>query len=86
MGDWKKLQQTLCYLRNIEDFVLTRSADSLDQIKWYVDRSYAVHVDGKEPTGNLLILGKGAMYCRSNQRMKLRALQKQRLLQYMRRW
>ena len=86
MGEWKKLQQTLCYLRNTEDFVLLLSADSLDQIKWYVDRSYAVHVDGKEHTRNLLTLGKGAIYCRLKQLMKLRALRKQRLLQYMRRW
>lgn len=45
--DWEKLKRTLCYLKNTQQFVLRLSADSLDQITWFADSSFAVHHDGK---------------------------------------
>ena len=41
------------------------SADSLDQITWFADSSFAVHHDGKSHTGSLITLGQGAICCMS---------------------
>jgi hypothetical protein len=36
-------------------------SDDLQEVKWYVDASFAVHPDFKSHTGAMMMLGKGAM-------------------------
>ena len=45
---------------------LTCSADSLTDIKWYVDASHQTHNDCKGHTGSLLTFGKGSTTSSSN--------------------
>jgi hypothetical protein len=48
------------YINGTRDDVLTLSADDLHVIKWYVDASFAVHVDFKSHTGAIMSYGNGA--------------------------
>jgi len=41
---------------------LTLEADSLQLTKWWVDASFAVHMDMKSHTGGALSLGKGVIF------------------------
>jgi hypothetical protein len=38
---------------------LTLSGDKLSIIKWFVDASYAMHMDGKGHTGSMMTLREG---------------------------
>jgi hypothetical protein len=44
-----------------QDLNLTLSTDDLRVAKWYVDASFAVHLDFKSHTFTVMMLGKGAM-------------------------
>jgi hypothetical protein len=46
---------------NRDDF-LTLSANSLHNVRWWVDASYAVHLDMKSHKGGAMSLGKGVIY------------------------
>jgi len=63
--DYKKLARTMKYLRRMKDLPLTLEATNLLLAQWYVDGSYACHVDMKGHTGGAFTLGKGSIYNKS---------------------
>jgi hypothetical protein len=52
----------LRFLRGSKDDYLTLSADTLHNVRWWVDASYAIHPDMKSHTGGALSLGVGVLY------------------------
>jgi hypothetical protein len=60
--DYKKLTRMLQFLRGSQDDFLTLSATSLHNGRWWIDASYAVHLDMKSHTGGALSLGTGDVY------------------------
>ncbi len=52
----------LQFLRATKDDYLTLSANSLHNVRWWVDASYAVHPDMRSHTGGALSLGRGVIY------------------------
>ena len=63
--DWKKLTRVMKYVNGTLDLVLTLSIDKFNIIKWWVDSSYAPHIDCKSHTGGTMSLGKGSIYSTS---------------------
>ena len=51
------------YLDNKIDLPLTLEDDALTVTKWWVDVSYAVHLDMQSHTGGSMLLVKGEVYC-----------------------
>ena len=66
MDDYKKLTRVIQYLRATTNMLLTLEADNMSIIKWWVDASYATHRDMKSHTGQVMSLGKGAVYSSSS--------------------
>jgi hypothetical protein len=64
--DWGKLKRVLKYLLSTKFLRLTLSADSLTNIRWYINASHLTHDDCKGHTGSLLTFGKGAATSSSN--------------------
>ena len=60
--DYKKLIQKVQYLCATRRLVHTLKADDITVVKWWAERSYAVHPDMRSHTGGNMSLGKGAMY------------------------
>ena len=60
--DYRKLIRMLQFLRATKDDYLTLSANSLHNVRWWVDASYAVHPDMRSHTGGALSLGRGVIY------------------------
>jgi hypothetical protein len=60
--DYKKLIRMLQFLRATKNDYLTLSANSLHNVRWWVDASYAVHPDMKSHTGGAMSLGSGVVY------------------------
>jgi hypothetical protein len=60
--DYKNLIQMIQYLRTTKDDYLTLSANSLHNVRWWVDASYAVHPAMKSHTGGAMSLGRGGIY------------------------
>jgi len=48
------------YINSTKDLKLTLRANMPLKLNCYVDASYAVHIDGKGRTGNVVTLGTGA--------------------------
>ena len=63
--DWEKLRRVLCYLHHTIDMPLRIKIDDLTIVKTWVDVAFAVHEDYKSHTGNMISMGKGALYARS---------------------
>ena len=61
--DWKKLERLLAYLNGTRELSLTLNTTENDDIKWWVDSSYAVHPDFKSHTGIAMTMGKGTPIC-----------------------
>ena len=61
MDDWKKLRHGLGYLAGTLHMKRYLTADSLNNIIWWVDGSYGVHWDSKGHTGAMISMGKGAI-------------------------
>ena len=59
-GDYKKLKRISSYLNSTKELKLILRADVPYKLHCYTDASYAVHVDGKGRTGNVVSLGTGA--------------------------
>ena len=59
---YKKLTRMIQFLRATKDEFLTLSANSLHNVRWWVDASYAVHPDMKSHTGGAMSLGRGVIY------------------------
>jgi hypothetical protein len=60
--DYKKLIRMLQFLRATKDDFLTLSVDSLHNVIWRVDASYACHPDMKSHTGGAMSLGGDVIY------------------------
>ncbi len=58
--DWRKLKRVLKYLLSTHHLCLMLLAESLTDIKWYVDASIQTHDNCNGHTGSLLTFGKGA--------------------------
>jgi hypothetical protein len=65
--DYKKLIWMLQFIRATRDDLLTLSADSLNNVRWWVDASYVVHPDMRSHTGGAMSLGRGVIYGTSKQ-------------------
>src|SRR5210317_2066024 len=63
--DWAKLRRVLAYLRDTIDKPLILRIDDLTVVKTWTDVSFAVHDDFKSHTGNIISMGRGALYARS---------------------
>lgn len=63
--DYKKLSRVIQYLRSCPHLPLALEADEMSIAKWWVDASFAVHMDMKSHTGGVLSMGKGAVYATS---------------------
>ena len=63
--DWKKLVRLMRYVNGTIDLVLTLSVFGFNAIKWWVDGSYAPHVDCKSHTGGTMSMGRGSIYSTS---------------------
>ena len=61
VDDWRKLVHYMKFVKSTKDDMLTLSADSLNVIKWWVDTSFAVHLDFKSHTGAVMKMGTGAI-------------------------
>jgi hypothetical protein len=49
------------FLKQTKDDCLTLQADGTNELKWYVDASFAVHPDYKSHTGGYFTIGKGTI-------------------------
>ena len=63
--DLKKLQRVIKYLRGTKGLPLTLEIEEENGIKWWVDAAYAVHPDMRSHTGQIMKMGKGAIYSSS---------------------
>ena len=54
------------YLASTNELVLRLQADNLNIVKWWVDTSFAVHLDMKSHTGGTMSLGIGDIYSSSS--------------------
>ena len=63
--DWEKLRRVLSYLNATMHMPLILKIDDLTVVKTWVDVAFAVHKDYKSHTGNVISMGKGALYARS---------------------
>jgi hypothetical protein len=64
--DWRKLIRVLAYLKNTLQLYLTLSCNTLDNLTWYIDGSYAIHADMKGQSGAVLVTGGCVVLSRSN--------------------
>ena len=56
--DWKNLRRLIGYLKQVIEFSLILSGDSINIIKWWVDASYEAHNKMWGHTGGTLSMGK----------------------------
>ena len=57
--DYKKLGRCLSYIQGTKELCLTLEANGMSVIHWWIDASFAVHVDYKSHTGACLSFGRG---------------------------
>jgi hypothetical protein len=60
--DYNKLIRMLQFLWATRGDLLTLSADSLHNVRWWVDASYTAHPDMLSHTGGAMSLGRGVIY------------------------
>jgi hypothetical protein len=60
--DYKKLARVMKYLRGTISMSLLLQADNMNIMKWWVDATFAVHLDMKSHTGGMMSLGRGAVH------------------------
>ena len=63
--DWKKLLRLMQYINCTINLELTLSIKSFNSIKWWVDASYAIHLNMRGHTGATMTLGKGSIFSAS---------------------
>jgi hypothetical protein len=68
--DYKKVIRMLQFLRAMSGELLTLSTDSLHNVRWWVDASYAVHPGMRSHTGGAMSLDRGII-CGTPKRQKL---------------
>jgi hypothetical protein len=62
VDDYKKLGRVMKYLQATIDLPLILSADGSSHVQWWVDSSFAVHMDMKGHTGGTMSLRTGFIY------------------------
>jgi len=70
MDDWKKLTRVMRHLQHTLDLKLRLSSDGSGLVRWWVDASFAVHIDMRGHTGGTMSLGKGSV-CSTSSAQKL---------------
>ena len=60
--DFKKLTRMIRYLRHTLHMCLVLSKDDTDNIRWWIDASYAVHPDMRGHTGATMSMGSGSVF------------------------
>ena len=55
--NWEKLRRMLKFMEQTKNCVLTLSADNIQVVKWWIDGSYAVHLDCESQTGATMLMG-----------------------------
>ena len=60
-GDWEKLKRLMKYLNGMRKKKIVLSARNLQVIKWFVDASFAVHLDFKSHTRAAMTIEQGAI-------------------------
>ena len=63
--DWKKLVRLMKYLNGSKGLMLTLNASDNNDLKWWVDASYAVQPNMRSHTGIAFSMGKGTPICSS---------------------
>ena len=58
--DYKKLAHMICYIRVTLGMELTLKAESIDNIRWWIEAAYWLHPDLKVHSSGMMLLGKGA--------------------------
>jgi len=66
--DYKKLTRVIQYLRDTTKMMLTIEPDN--NPRWWVDSSYAVHLDMKSHTGIFMSIGRGGGYTASRKQKR----------------
>jgi len=61
INDLKKLRRIGSYLNTTKELKLTLRVNNPLKLHCYIDASYAVHIDGKGRTGNVVTLGRGSV-------------------------
>lgn len=64
--DENKLMRVLKYLNGTRELVLRLSSVEGILVSTFIDAAFAVHGDGKGHTGQIILIGKGAVYFRSS--------------------
>jgi hypothetical protein len=59
IDDWRKLCRLVEYLRSMRGLPLILAADGTGVLSWYVDASFAVHLDMKGHIGGAMTMGMG---------------------------
>ena len=79
--DLKKLERVIKYIRGTKGIPLTLELEKDSGIKWWVDAAYAVHPDMRSHTGQIMSMGRGALYSSSGkQKMNTRSSTKAELV------
>ena len=74
MDDWHKLVRVLSYLNNSLEITLTLVCDKIDKLSWYIDGSYASHMDMRGQSGAVLTTGQCSVLFKScKQKVKTRS-------------
>jgi hypothetical protein len=62
VDDYKKLIRVIKYLQGTIDLTLTLSGEASGYIKWWIDASFASHVDMKGHSGGTMSIGNECIY------------------------
>ena len=78
VDDWKKLARCIKYLCGSKELGLTLKVEQGKEgilVKWWIDASFATHMDMRSHTGCTMSLGKGSPYSQSRkQRINTKSL------------
>jgi hypothetical protein len=65
LDDWKKLLGVLGYLQGTAEITFTLTCEKLDKLTWFIDGSYASHMDMRGQSGGVLMTGDCAVLFKS---------------------
>jgi hypothetical protein len=65
LDDWKKLLRVLGYLQGTAEITFTLTCEKLDKLTWFIDGSYASHMDMRGQSGGVLMTGNCAVLFKS---------------------
>jgi len=65
LDNWKKLLRVLGYLQGTAEITFTLTCEKLDKLTWFIDGSYASHMDMRGQSGGVLMTGNCAVLFKS---------------------